>query len=73
MSLGQAMTHLKDALKQWRAAGYPLCEGEAYVQRTNVCKNCPSGFYAWFQCSQCRCVIYTKAALQTEKCPAGHW
>jgi hypothetical protein len=73
MTYVEAMGHLKQSLVAWKAAGYPRCEGDEYVRRTQLCKNCPSGFYAWFQCSQCKCVIYTKAALTTEHCPAGHW
>lgn len=73
MTFVEAMAHLKESMQKWSAAGFPRCAADEYARRTNVCKNCPSGFYAWFQCSQCKCVIYTKAALATEKCPAGHW
>ena len=73
LTLPEALAHMKQSLAAWKAAGFPTLTGKPYADRIATCKNCPSGFYAWFQCSQCRCIVYSKALLATEHCPAGHW
>jgi hypothetical protein len=73
MSWQEAAAHLKESIKKWKEAGYPMLEGEAYEHRIVTCKNCPSQQFRWFQCRVCRCLIYTKAKLATESCPAKHW
>ena len=73
MTYMQAIIHFRESMTKWQKAGCPITPGEQYAGRITTCKTCPSNFYAWFQCSQCKCVVYTKAGLATEHCPAGHW
>jgi hypothetical protein len=73
MSWPQVAAHLMESIKKWKEGGFPLLEGEAYERRITTCKACPSGQFKWFQCRVCRCLIYTKAKLATETCPAKHW
>lgn len=73
MTWPEALAHLAASMKEWRSKGFPLCEGQAYASRTETCKKCPGHHYAWFQCRLCKCLVYTKAKLATETCPAGYW
>lgn len=73
MSWGEVWRHLMVAMEDWKKAGFPVVSGEAYVNRIRTCKACPKGQYQWFQCKNCKCVIYTKAKLATEDCPFGLW
>lgn len=73
LSWPEAARHLQESIAKWRAAGFALVEGEVYENRLKVCKTCPSGQFKWFQCRACKCLIYTKAKLATETCPAKHW
>lgn len=73
MSWGEVMRHLFQAVKEWRAAGYSVVDGDTYRKRIEICRHCPKKQYQWFQCKHCGCVIYTKAKLATEDCPYGLW
>lgn len=73
LSWPQALAHLTTSVKEWRAKGYPITESAVYAARTGKCKACPGQHYAWFQCRLCKCVVYSKAMLATETCPAGYW
>lgn len=65
--------HLAKSIHEWKTAGYPLTPAELYLERLRICKDCPSSEYRWFQCRQCKCIVYTKAKLATEVCPHGFW
>ena len=60
-------------MKAWQAAGFPLLSEGQYALRVNTCKTCPGGFYRWFQCRACKCLIFSKAKLPTTVCPGGYW
>jgi len=60
-------------LKTWSAAGFPLLSEAAYLERVGVCKACPGGFYRFYQCRACKCLIFSKAKLKTTVCPGGYW
>ncbi len=71
LSMGEVVRHLMHSVEEWKNGGFPLVSESAYVERTRTCKICDD--YKWFQCKQCRCIIYSKAKLATEKCPRGLW
>lgn len=71
MTAGEAVRHLTQAIKSWKDAGCPLTPSESYQRRISTCRSCSQ--YQWFQCKQCRCVVYAKAKLATESCPLGFW
>ena len=71
MGVKEIYEHMLQAVKKWKEAGFPLTPEAAYHARLKVCRVCPE--YQWFQCKQCRCVIYSKAKLATESCPLGLW
>ena len=73
MSWIEVWHHLMAAMQDWRKAGFPIVSSEVYSKRVNTCKACPKGQYQWFQCKNCKCVVYTKAKLATEDCPLGLW
>jgi len=60
-------------MKAWKAAGFPVLPGPQYDERIVICKACPGGFYRFYQCRACKCLIFTKAALPTTVCPGGFW
>lgn len=69
----EAIDSLRVSMAKWAESGFSLASDEVFSARTRVCRACPSGRYQWFQCRQCRCVVYVKAKLATESCPLGHW
>jgi hypothetical protein len=72
MNWNQAITHLAESLKQWQAEGRPLAPENVYNDRVGSCQdNCPH--YRWFQCRLCKCLVFAKAKLPHETCPAGRW
>ena len=73
MTYMEAIAHFRVSMARWQKEGCPITPGEQYAGRIATCKTCPSNHYAWFQCSECKCVVYTKAGLATEHCPVGHW
>jgi hypothetical protein len=72
MSWTQAAAHLSASLAEWVRTGVPLTDDVVYDERVDSCQDgCPS--YRWFQCRLCKCLIFTKAKLPHETCPAGRW
>jgi hypothetical protein len=65
--------HLQQSVAEWGAAGFPMASTDLYLDRINICKACPRDQYVLFQCRHCRCCVYTKAKLATERCPYGYW
>lgn len=60
-------------MKAWKEAGFPLLPEMQYLERVGICKACPGGFYRWYQCRACKCLIFSKAKLPTTVCPGGYW
>lgn len=73
LGVKEIFVHMLQAVKAWKAAGLPLVTDAVYHQRLRVCRSCPKGQYQWFQCRQCRCIVYSKAKLATEDCPYRLW
>lgn len=73
MSLGEVWSHLFASMDEWKKSGFETVSKEVYVKRIQICRECPKGEYQWFQCKQCRCIVYIKAKLATEDCPHGLW
>lgn len=72
MSWADAAKHLAAAMAQWVRDGCPLTTDEIYQERVGTCQDgCPH--FRWFQCRLCKCPIFTKAKVPTEKCDAGRW
>jgi hypothetical protein len=71
MTWPEVFGHFRSAMQQWKEAGLPLTPDDAYAERVDTCKECPR--YHWFHCRICKCIVYTKAKLQTETCPEGRW
>jgi len=71
MQWSEVFTHFKSAMQVWTDAGMPLTPDDAYAERVDTCKECPR--YHWFHCRICKCLVYTKAKLQTETCPEKRW
>lgn len=71
MTWPEVFSHFRSAVQAWQEAGFPLTPDDVYQKRIETCKNCPR--YRWFQCRVCKCIVYTKAKLQTETCPEGRW
>lgn len=72
MGWAEAITHLRQSLAQWEKEGRPLTPQDVYDERVSKCQdNCPH--YRWFQCRLCKCLVFTKAKLPHEKCPADRW
>lgn len=69
----EALDHLKTAMVDWAKSGFEVAPNDVFAERTRICRACPSGRYQWWQCRQCKCVVYVKARLATESCPLGHW
>jgi hypothetical protein len=72
MSWAQAITHLKDSLAQWERDGKAAhSRGRLPRPRGRCQDDCPH--YRWFQCRLCKCLVFAKAKLPHETCPAGRW
>ena len=69
----EAMAQFQEAMARWQAAGRPTVDSAAHNRRLEVCKRCPGGHYHWFQCKLCKSLVFIKAKLPTETCPAGYW
>lgn len=73
LSYAEALKELAASLRTWQVAGYPTLSDADYGVRTGICKSNTCGFYKWFQCRACKCVIFIKAKLKTTECPARLW
>jgi len=73
LTYSQAIAGLSTAVDGWVKAGMPMVSGIEYASRAAVCRSCPKNQYKWFQCLQCKCVVYVKAKLATESCPHSLW
>lgn len=73
LTYAQAAQAFVEDMKAWKAAGFPLLSEAHYNERVGICKTCPGGFYRWFQCRACKCLIFSKAKLATTACPGGYW
>ena len=73
MGWPEVWRHFQQAMADWKKSGFQLTEPADYVKRIQVCRDCPKKQYQWFQCRQCKCIVYTKAKLATETCPYGLW
>ena len=71
MTWTQAMAQFAEAMVRAQAAGWPLLDGKAYTDRLVICRACDR--YRYFQCQECRCVVWFKAKLATEDCPKKRW
>lgn len=72
MGWAEAIKHLRESLAQWEKDGRPLVPEANYHVRVNICQdNCPH--YRWFQCRLCKCLVFAKAKLPHEICPADRW
>jgi len=60
-------------MKTWKEAGFPVLPELEYNARVTICKSCPGGFYRFYQCRACKCIIFSKAKLKTTVCPGGYW
>jgi hypothetical protein len=69
----QALGEFQAAMKGWLAAGRPVVTDAAHNARVSACKKCPGGHYRHHQCKLCKCVVFIKAKLPTETCPANYW
>jgi hypothetical protein len=69
----QALEEFHAALRGWLAAGRPVVSDQQHNARLGVCKKCPGGHYRHHQCKLCKCVVFIKAKLPTETCPANYW
>lgn len=55
-----------------KARGYKvLANGVEHSKRMELCEICPYNDDGI--CTKCSCLIYAKAALNTERCPAKQW
>ncbi len=74
MTYPEALSNLASSMAEWAKAGFPLVTEEVYGARLKVCQGPPTcGFYRWYQCRICKCVVVAKAKLGTMKCPGGFW
>lgn len=71
LNFTQVLEHFARAMVEWAREGLPLLSAKAHGRRYAVCRKCPH--YAKYQCALCRCVVYVKAKVATEDCPAGKW
>ena len=71
MTWPQVWQHLFGALADWKKSGFALASNYVYAERIKTCKACPQ--YKFFQCRNCKCMVYTKAKLASENCPLGCW
>lgn len=69
----EALEQFGWAMAKWKSSGKPLVDDEAHSKRVEICKHCPGGHYRVFQCKLCKCVVFVKAKMATETCPAGYW
>lgn len=69
----EALGQFQQAVDEWNAAGRPLVSQKQHAARISVCKKCPGKHYQHFQCKLCKCVVFLKAKLPTETCPANYW
>jgi hypothetical protein len=58
---------------QWaKMRGYePIASRNIQDRRLNRCDICL--YYEEGQCKICKCLVFAKAMLATEKCPKGFW
>lgn len=73
LTYAEAAQAFVNDMKVWQAAGFPVLSDAQYTQRVDICKRCPGGFYRWFQCRACKCIIFSKAKVKTTVCPGGYW
>ena len=72
MTWAEAAQHLTESMKQWRKDGYPTTPDNVYNARVSQCQEgCPH--YRFFQCRLCKCLVFTKAKVPNEQCPADRW
>lgn len=72
MSWIDATTHLAQSMFAWAKDHFETVPDEVYSERVGSCQdNCPH--YRWFQCRLCKCLVFTKAKVPHEKCPADRW
>jgi hypothetical protein len=72
MTWKEAADHLSASLVEWARTGFPITSDEVYAERVVTCQDdCRN--YRWFQCRLCKCLIFTKARVPSEKCPAEKW
>lgn len=72
MNWSQAASHLTASLATWARDGFKTTPDDVYNERVGTCQdNCPS--YKWFQCRMCKCLVFTKAKIPSERCPAERW
>jgi hypothetical protein len=70
LSFLEKLENLKDALKQWSAAGFPIAQDEVIENRRGLCSNCE--FWTGKTCKKCGC-SGLKWFLSTSKCPLSKW
>jgi hypothetical protein len=68
------LSFIKSFLRlQWaKFRGYePIATRNVQDRRLNRCELCL--YYNEGQCEVCKCLVFAKAMLNTERCPKGFW
>lgn len=66
------LSNLKESIKRWKDAGFPIVEDRIFWERISICKGCdhwwafPKTIIGF--CKKCKCTT-TKLYLATEQCP----
>jgi hypothetical protein len=71
ISWAQVTKHFVESMIAWGKAGLPVVTDEEHTRRYALCQRCPQ--FKKFYCKLCKCVVYTKTKVATEKCPLGGW
>jgi len=65
----QMAEHFTSAMIRWAKSGLKCVSKIEYIRRRSICSDCAGGW----RCPHCGCVIKSKTALATEKCPENKW
>jgi len=61
--------HFTCAMARWAKADFPVTTVENRKKRRNICNGCADGKF----CPYCKCWLWLKILLETEKCPKDKW
>ena len=68
-SMLKMIANFTKASFEYISAGMPSVTQDQYIERVNICHNCPHLIEKTKQCGLCGCYIEDKASWQTAKCP----
>ena len=71
MTWPQVMQHFASSMVEWAKSGLATVSSGEHKRRYTLCQSCPQ--YTRYHCKICKCLVYTKTKMATEKCPLGGW